>query len=145
MISTSHRALATWVLEREFSDRADGDDVRDATERLCQKLSLRLARLVTVEGYRALLDRSIHLGRDRFPILAGMSAGADPDACLGGLREVGPADPSTLQAAVTEVLAGLLGLLSTFIGDELTIRIVRDVWPDAPPLGPSSVLEEVET
>ena len=144
MISTSHRAVAAWVLEQELGDRADGDDVRDAAERACQKLSWRLARLVTVEGYRALLDRSLHLGRDRFPILAGISAGTEPDACLGGLRTVAPVDSFTLHAALTEVLAGMLGLLSTFIGDELTIRIVRDVWPDAPTVGPRFVLAEAE-
>ena len=145
MISTGHRALAAWVLEQELGDRADGDDVRHAGERVCKKLSWRLARLVTVEGYRALLDRSLHLGRDRFPILAEMSAGAEPDACFGGLRNVGPVDASTLQSALTEVLAGLFGLVSTFIGDELAIRIVRDVWPDAPTIGPRIALEEAET
>ena len=30
------------------------------------------------------------------------------------------------------VLANLLGVLMTFIGDYLTVRILRDIWPDIP-------------
>jgi hypothetical protein len=29
-------------------------------------------------------------------------------------------------------VAQLLGLLVTFIGEPLTLRLVRDAWPDAP-------------
>jgi hypothetical protein len=29
------------------------------------------------------------------------------------------------------LIAQLLGLLCTFIGEALTLRLVRDVWPDA--------------
>jgi cyanate permease len=30
------------------------------------------------------------------------------------------------------LVAQLLGLLFTFIGQSLTLRLVRDLWPDAP-------------
>jgi hypothetical protein len=33
---------------------------------------------------------------------------------------------------VVAVVAHLLGLLVLFIGDHMTGRLVRDVWPDAP-------------
>jgi len=36
----------------------------------------------------------------------------------------------------------LLGLLVTFIGENLTVRLVRDVWPDAPVNDLDSVAEE---
>ena len=46
-------------------------------------------------------------------------AGHDQDAGPGG------------EAGVV-VVAQLLGLLVTFIGEPLTLRLVRDAWPDAP-------------
>ncbi|HVK09314.1 MAG TPA: hypothetical protein VM597_11100, partial [Gemmataceae bacterium] len=34
-----------------------------------------------------------------------------------------------------EVVAHLLGLLVTFIGEPLTLRLVRDAWPDVSAAG----------
>jgi hypothetical protein len=36
------------------------------------------------------------------------------------------------------LVAQLLSLLVTFIGEPLTIRLVHDVWPDVPVDNPSS-------
>jgi hypothetical protein len=33
------------------------------------------------------------------------------------------------------VLANMLALLATFVGDEITLRLVRDAWPEARPGG----------
>ena len=114
--------------------------IPDAAERACQKLSRRLARLVTVDGYRALLWRSLQVARREFPSLAGISAGSQSEACLAGLASVDDVDTANLHAALTEVLAGVVGLLTTFIGNELAIQVVRDVWPEAPYASGSAML-----
>jgi hypothetical protein len=38
----------------------------------------------------------------------------------------------TAKKGGTLLVAQLLGLLVTFIGQALTLRLVRDLWPDAP-------------
>jgi hypothetical protein len=54
------------------------------------------------------------------------------DGSLKGLDELGPQidkDLSTEGGAI--LIAQLLGLLLTFIGEGLTLRLVKDVWPDS--------------
>lgn len=116
-----------------MGDVREPEALLDAAERACQKLCRRLARLVTVAGYQALLARALHLARAEFAFLDGVRAGATEDACFEGLRATMEGiEPAMLRAALTAVLAGVIGLLTTFIGGDLAVRLVRDVWPDAP-------------
>ena len=132
-VTPAQRDLALWLLEAEMGDARAPEALLDAAERTCQKLCRRLAMLVTVVGYRALLARALHLARGEFPFLDGVRAGATDSACFDGLRtKTEGIDPAMLRAALTTVLASVIGLLTTFIGEDLTLRLVRDVWPDAP-------------
>ena len=126
-----------------MGDAQDPEALLDAAERACQKLCRHLARLVTVVGYQALLARALHLARGEFPFLEGVRPGVTEDACFDGLRTTMEGiDAVTLRAALMTVLAQVIGLVTTFIGNDLTLRLVRDVWPDAPFGGTS--LQEVE-
>ncbi|HEV8635464.1 MAG TPA: hypothetical protein VG370_14655 [Chloroflexota bacterium] len=128
----AHQELAGWLLAREIGDRDGLDAEVAAAELVCRKLSRRLARLVTSAGCQALLERALHLARAEAPLLEGVRVGASPEICLEGLLERAEgAEPAQARAGMTMVLASLFGLLATFIGDELTLRLVRDVWPDA--------------
>jgi hypothetical protein len=116
-----------------MGDGGEAEAVLDAAEQVCRKLSGRLERLVTVVGYRALLGRALHLAGDEFPYLQGVRAGANEDACFDGLREkTEGVEPAMLHVALTTVFGTVIGLLTTFIGDDLTARLVREVWPRAP-------------
>ena len=112
----------------------DGADAMPtAAERACQKLCVRLAKLVTAAGCQSLLARAIHLAAVDAPFLRGVRAGVVPAACLEGVHEAARGvSPETTRAGLVAVLAHLLGLLATFIGDDVTARIVGDVWSDAP-------------
>ena len=132
-VMPAQRDLALWLLGEEMGDGPESEALLDAAERACQKLCRRLARLVTVAGYQALLARALHLARREFSFLDGVRAGATEDACFDGLRAKAEGiDPAMLRAALTTVLANVIGLLTTFIGEDLALRLVRDVWPDAP-------------
>ena len=52
---------------------------------VCQKLSDRLARLVSPAGSQAMLSRALHLARPEFPFLEEVRVG--PDGCFDGLEE----------------------------------------------------------
>ena len=56
-----------------------------------------------------------------------------PDGTLDGLDGL-PHDAD----AGTSIVARLLELLVTFIGEPLTLRLVRDAWPDAPVTEPDA-------
>jgi hypothetical protein len=128
----AHRELAGWLLVREIGDRDGLDAEVEAAELVCRKLSRRLGKLVTPAGCQAVLARGLHLARAEFPFLDGVRVGVLPEVCLEGLGEsTAGVEPVQARAAIALALASVVGLLATFIGDELTLRLVRDVWPDA--------------
>ena len=137
-MTPAQRELALWLLEEEMGPVRGSEALLDATEHACQKLGRRLARLVTVVGYQALLSRALHLARGEFPFLDGAQAGATEADCFDGLRATaGGIEPAILHAGLATVLANLIGLLMTFIGEDLALHLVRDVWPEAPYTGTS--------
>jgi hypothetical protein len=51
-------------------------------------------------------------------------------ALLEGLEALAASDPAVGIEAAVAITAHLLGLLVTLIGEPLTVRLVRDAWPD---------------
>jgi hypothetical protein len=141
----AHQELAGWLLAREIGARDGLGAEVEAAEMVCRKLSRRLAKLVTPAGSQALLARALRLARADFPFLEGVRLGSSPETCLEGLREAaGGVEPAQAREGAVGVLASLWGLLATFIGDELTLRLVRDVWPDARLGGPNPGTQEAQ-
>jgi hypothetical protein len=93
------------------------------------KLGLHLTKLVGANGYEALLARSL--------VLATMEAGwlrtvrVQADGTLVGFNEA--AQQQVTQAGAkggVALIAQLLDLLRIFIGEAVTMSIVRDIWPE---------------
>ena len=79
-------------------------------------------------GFRALLSRALALANADVPWLRAVHVKAD--GSLEGLDELGAqVDPDEIFQGCVVLLAQLLGLLVAFIGEDLTLRLVRDVWP----------------
>jgi hypothetical protein len=117
----------------------------DAAERACQKLCRRLSRLVTDAGYQALLARALHLARADYPFLDGVRASSTAGPCLDGLNDrLQGVDDSTASEALAAVLSGVIGLRATFIGENLALNLIRDVWPDSPLDGMDSAAPEAQ-
>lgn len=95
--------------------------------RVCEKLRTSLGKLAGPEGFAALLRRALALARAHAPALKAVKV--MPDGHLRGLEEVANGDHSN--EAAGELLAHLLHLLETFIGPTLTLRLLRNAWPDA--------------
>ena len=114
-------------------DAPEPEVLLDAAERACQKLCARVARLVTTAGSEALLARALSLATIEFPFLAGVQPSPMADRCLQGLHaRVEEVEPAVMRDAATAVLAGIIMLLCSFIGQDLTLGLVRDIWPDVP-------------
>ncbi|MEO6397683.1 MAG: hypothetical protein ABIP13_04380, partial [Tepidiformaceae bacterium] len=101
----------------------------DAAARAWDKLAPRLANIFTIAGSQGLAKRAIYLAQKDFPLLRG----AERELGLNGLRAA-MADMETSEAELLAeaVLAEIIALTVNFIGEDLALRAVRDVWPDAP-------------
>ena len=96
-----------------------------------EKLRPPLSRLMGNGGFRALLSRALVLANAEVPWLR--SVHVRPDGSLEGFEELHSqlgAD-KFLEGRVV-LLAQVLGLLVAFIGETLTVHLVRDVWPKIP-------------
>ena len=95
---------------------------------VCEKLRQPLATLMGNAGYRALLARALVLAKAEIPWPGEVEI--NPDGSLGGWEDlVAQVDPQEMAEAGIVLIAQLLELLAAFIGDDLMLRQVRDVWP----------------
>ncbi|MDQ3118839.1 MAG: hypothetical protein M3Q89_04620 [Verrucomicrobiota bacterium] len=122
---------------RELSQRLIAYEAREnkspptgisAIFRVCDKLRSHLGLLLGNSGFRALLSRALVLSHREVPWLSAVQT--KPDGLLDGL------DEAAAQVGVDEMDQGsvvlvtqLLGLLMNFIGEDLTLRMVRELWP----------------
>lgn len=95
------------------------------------KLRPQLTTLMGNGGYRGLLARALALASAEVPWLRAVHVKAD--GTLEGLAELHEQlDPDEFLEGRVVLLSQLLGLLVAFIGEELTTRLVREVWPKVP-------------
>jgi hypothetical protein len=128
-----HHALAQWLVTAEMGAAEGGMAGSAAAGRVFEKLSQRLAQLITPVGSEALLTRAVHLSRTEFPFLARAQAAPNTVSLIDRLRDIAASvEPSQAHEGFVIVLGTLVGLLESFIGKDLTFRLLRDVWPELP-------------
>lgn len=115
------RELAQRLLAYEEVEASPATEDRHAVRRVCDKLRRPLSTLAGAAGFRSLLARALTLAKQESPVLDAWDV--RPDGSLEGLN--GEASQS---GAV--LIAHLIGLMNTFIGESLTLRLLHDVWPD---------------
>ena len=127
--ASSLRALAEQLLRLE-AGRGGGDAAQPHEGvRVCEKLGVALTRFAGPEGFASLLRRALALARADAPSLRAVTI--KPDGSLEGLDALASGTQNGGPEAVVGIVAHLLGLLVTFIGAALTLRLVREAWPDA--------------
>ena len=98
---------------------------------VCEKLRPHLATLMGNEGFRALLSRALAVADEEVPSLRAVHVKAD--GSLEGLGELqAQVEPEEMAEGSVVLVAQLLALLVAFIGETLTLRMVREVWPKLP-------------
>lgn len=124
------RDLAKKILDYEDSKSGPAETKEDSVMRAFEKLRLHLSKLVGIAGFHALLTRSRALGESEFRWLAAIQFKAD--GTFRGFSEIAQQQEADAFVEGSAALLGhLLDLLITFIGKDLTFRLVQDVWPDA--------------
>lgn len=125
---------------RDFAKRLIAHEARGSPSATAQapgaftalaRLRPTLANLVGGTGLAALLARALALAGTEVHWLAKLQI--KPDGALQGLDELAEQlGPDELFKGQVVLLAQLLGLLVAFIGEKLTLQLVREVWPALP-------------
>ena len=121
------RGLARLLLTHEARSGNSPDSGMPPAFRVSEKLRTPLSTLAGTSGFRALLSRALNLAIAQAPDLRNIQV--TPDGSLEGLGKLPNGD---CDDAGTLIITQLLGLLSSFIGEALTFRLVQDAWPDLP-------------
>ena len=117
------RNLARQLLSlEEVGATSEISDVH-AIRSVCDKLRRPLATLAGAAGFRSLLERALTLAKQECQILDAWEVESD-----GSLRALN--DEAAQSGAV--LIAQLIGLMITFLGESLTFRLVQDAWPALP-------------
>jgi hypothetical protein len=124
------REFAERLVAYEIKGDSSGADRAIAPERVCEKLRRQLVLLMGTAGFRSLLSRALVLAQVEAPCLQFVQV--KPDGSLEVLEKArAEAEPERITAGKVVLIAQLLGLLITFIGEALTLRLMQEVWPDA--------------
>ena len=124
------RYLAQRLLAYEAVAGKNSEPAESAAFRVCAKLRRPLTILAGVAGFRSLLSRALALATAEAPSLSAVQVAAD--GSLKGLDELASQTGKEQAGDGGDILvAQLIGLLLTFIGEGLTLRLVQDVWPEA--------------
>jgi hypothetical protein len=123
----SIRAWAQRLLAVEAANKSASDVDGHEVLRVFEKLRLSLTQFVGADGFTALMRRALALARAEVPSL--QTAKVTAEGRQEGIEKHAVDAKDDVEAA-TAITAHLLGLLVTFIGEPLTLRLMRDVWPD---------------
>lgn len=125
------RALAELLISWEARNRAFSEAAISPVFLVIDKLRPHLATLMGHNGFRALLSRALVIATAEYPTLKTIQV--NPDGCLAyaTIKEELPS-PQKLQKGEVALLVQLLGLLVALIGELLTVRLVREIWPNLP-------------
>ena len=121
--------MAQRLLTYEAVAAKNCEPAESAAFRVCAKLHRPLITIVGLVGFRSLLSRALTLARAEAPGLSAVQVAAD--GSLKGLDELASqTDKEQARDGGAILIAQLLGLLLTFIGEGLTLRLIQDVWPE---------------
>jgi hypothetical protein len=120
-ISTDVRDLARRLLSFESTAENLSDANTFAALIVSEKLRRPLSTLAGTAGFRSLLMRALTLAKREAEVLDGVQV--KEDGSLEGLN-------GEEREAGVVLIAHLVGLLETFIGESLTLRLLNDIWPN---------------
>lgn len=128
-VSPQIRSLAKRLRASETGEILPSVPSGRAVFRTVETLRAYLAMLMGRSGCEALLARALVLAVPEVPWLSAVRVIADGE--LEGLPEAyAKSDAPEFANGEVAVLAQILGLLVAFIGPALTLRLLKQLWPD---------------
>jgi hypothetical protein len=123
------RGIAQRLSAYEAAESESSETRAPAAFSVCEKLRGPLTRLSGINGFRSLLSRALALAGDEVRWLRVVHIRAD--GSLEVPAEIADLDHQEITNGEVVLVAQLLELLVTFIGETLTLSLVREVWPGA--------------
>ena len=122
------RDFASQLIALESKGKKVSDEEIIVNFPVPEKLRPTLSTLMGNAGFRTLLARALTLATAEVPWLRVVKV--NPAGALEGWEELHAqlGSEKFLEGRIV-LLAHLLGLLVAFIGEKLTVRLVREVWP----------------
>ena len=124
------RDLAHRLLTYEADAHTTSEPLEPPALRVYEKLRQSLGEFVGVAGFQSLASRALTPARPDAPGLSAVRLTAD--GSLQGLSEIEAQfdiDKDQAGEAGIILIARLLGLLRIFLGEALTISLLRNAWP----------------
>ena len=115
--------LARRLLAIEAADDEAASQQPHVGARVSEKLRFALSRFAGADGFAALMYRAAALAKAEVPALNTVQA--QPNGTVEGLEGVD-------EDAAALLIAHLLRLLVTFVGEPIALRLIREAWPDVP-------------
>lgn len=131
-IAPETQNLARRLLAHEASADPKSEATAPVTLRVYEKLRGNLHVLAGVAGFQSLSSRALTLASLQIPSLRAVQVAAD-----GRLQEISEIDSSHKADEIWTdengiiFISGLVELLLMFLGEALTMNLIRNVWPDA--------------
>ncbi|MFY9852551.1 MAG: hypothetical protein WAK26_01580, partial [Terracidiphilus sp.] len=120
------RDLACSLVAGEAEASTTALEAEPASVRVYERLRRQLSPRVGVDGFQALASRALALAKSQSPRLSAVQLTAD-----GGLRGLGGVESQVDAAEDGEagiiLIAQLLGLFLTFLGEATTLRLIEDL------------------
>src|ERR1039457_1539968 len=139
MIHPKMRDLARRLLEYEAMAAKSSESMESATLRVYEKLRQSLSAFAGVAAFESLAFRALTQAKSEAPDLWAVEIAAD--GSLQGLGEFAhqlgafELQPGSGKDQASEggivLIARLLGLLLIFLGQTLTLSLLRNAWPGA--------------
>jgi hypothetical protein len=130
MLALEPQDLARRLLAAEAAAEKTSLSTESGVICVYEKLRRSLSVLAGVAGFRSLATRALTLAKAEAPSLSAMQVTVD--GTLQGLGETElQSDKHQVGDGGVMLIAQLLGLLITFIGESMTLRLVQDTWPEA--------------
>jgi hypothetical protein len=122
------KRIIAHALRQGRGSSAEIVDSAEALEQAFAAFAQHVGTMIGEIGFNALLARALHLTRASLGTNA--SGALLPDSVPSWRDMQERTDPDTTAECATQLLGHVLGLLSSLIGEDLTMRLVRRTWTD---------------
>jgi hypothetical protein len=127
----AQREFTLSMLMHRAGPAAGAEAIAAEANRAYDDLARVLTPVIGDVGVAAMTDRALHLSTREYAWLPSPEPGSADTQFTQVIEALKRQDAVLATEAAAAVLAAILGLLATFIGEPLAARLVRQAWPDA--------------
>jgi hypothetical protein len=127
----SARRFVERILGERTAELTNGEEAVAAVRTAHEKLARAMSPIIGEAGLLAMFARSVRKARALYPCLDSVEV-SDLDTVLERLwSSLGQQEPAAIREIGIALLSNFVELLATLIGDELTLTLFRNAWPEA--------------